>query len=136
MRSKLLIVGSALFAFLFLTAMGEKGSGFSRAPRVEKNFTVTVTDASGKKIEGDKFSWEGRLRFSGYLGMAQVNIPFENVKELTVVEKKERSVAATVRLRDGGETNITMEADSRCYGEAGFGSFMLRMDEIRSIVLK
>ncbi len=26
-----------------------------------------------------------------------------------------------------------LEADGRCYGEAGFGSFMLRMDEIKMI---
>lgn len=136
MRSKALVVASLLFAFWFITGMGEKGSGFSRAPRVDKNFVVTVIDASGKRIEGDRFSWEGRLRFSGYLGMAQVNIPFENVRELTVTEKKERSVLVTVKLREGGETNITMDAESRCYGEAGFGSFMLRMDEVRTVTLK
>ena len=136
MRSRAQLVVFLLFSFLFIVGMGEKGTGFSRAPRVDKNFAVTVIDAAGKKIEGDQFSWEGRLRFSGYYGMAQVNIPFEKVKELTVLEKKDRNIAAVVKLREGGETNIDMEADSRCFGEAGFGSFMLRMDEIRTITLK
>lgn len=122
--------------FLFLTAMGDKGTGFVRAPRVEKNFAVTVLDSSGKKIEGEKFSWEGRIHFAGYLGMAQVTIPFDKVKELTVGEKKERVVQAAARLKDGSETSIDINAESRIFGEAGFGSFMLRMDEVKSVTFK
>lgn len=136
MRSKILVLLSLLGMFLLLTAMGEKGSGFVRAPRVEKNFNVTVMDASGKKIEGEKFSWEGRIHFAGYFGMAQVTIPFEKVKELVIGEKKDRNVQAVARLKDGTETSFEMEADSRCYGEAGFGNFMLRMDEIKTLTFK
>ena len=65
--------------FVLLTAMGGKGGGFERAPRVDKNFTVVVTDASGNKINGEKFSWEGRIRFSGYMGLAEVNLPFDRI---------------------------------------------------------
>ena len=49
--------------FVLLTAMGGKGGGFDRVPRVEKNFAVAVTDVTGNKIEGEKFSWEGRTPF-------------------------------------------------------------------------
>jgi hypothetical protein len=122
-------------AFILLTAMGGTG-GFERAPRVEKNYTVVITDASGNRIEGEKFSWEGRVHFAGYLGMAQVTMPFERVKELTVGEKKERKVKVTAKLTDGTETSFDVEAKARCYGEAAFGSFMLQMDEIKSISFK
>lgn len=121
---------------LLLMAMGGKGSGFERAPRVEKNFAVLVTDISGKTIEGDKFSWEGRIHLDGSLGMAQVVIPFDKIKELTVGEKRDRKVRVAVRLRDGGETAVDVDADARCYGEAGFGSFMLTMAEIKSVTFK
>ena len=136
MRNRVLLTVFILSVFVFLTAMGDKGGGFVRAPRVEKSFSVTVTDASGKKIEGEKFSWEGRIHFAGFLGMAQVTIPFDRVKELTIGEKKDRSIKAVARLKDGGETTFDMEADSRCFGEAGFGSFMLRMDELKSVSFK
>jgi hypothetical protein len=136
MRNRALFAMFILSVFVFLTAMGDKGGGFVRAPRVEKNFTVTVIDASGKKIEGENFSWEGRVHFAGYLGMAQATIPFDRVKELSVGEKKDRTIKVTARLRDGSETTFDMEADSRCYGEAGFGSFMLRMDEIKAVTFK
>ncbi len=122
-------------AFILLTAMGGSG-GFERAPRVEKSFAVVITDSSGIKIEGEKFSWEGRIHFSGYLGMAQVTLPFDKVKDLTVGEKRERKVKVTARLLDGSETSFDVDAKSRCYGEAGFGSFMLLMDEIKTIVFK
>ncbi len=122
-------------AFL-LTAMGGKGGGFERAPRVEKNYAVVITDASGNTIQGEKFSWEGRIHFAGYMGMAQVVVPFDKVKELTVGEKKDRKVKTTAHLVDGSETMFEMDADSRCYGEAGFGSFMLMMDELKSINFK
>jgi len=119
-----------------LMAMGGKGSGFERAPRVEKNFAVLVTDISGKTIEGDKFSWEGRIHLDGSLGMAQVVIPFDKIKELTVGEKRDRKVRVTVRLKDGSETMVDVDADARCYAEAGFGSFMLTMAEIKSVTFK
>ena len=122
-----------LAAFALLTAMGGTG-GFERAPRVEKNFAVVVVDASGNKIEGEKFSWEGRIHFAGYLGMAQVTLPFEKIKQLTVGEKHDRKVKVTARLTDGTETSFEVDAKSRCFGEAGFGSFMLQMDEIRTVV--
>jgi hypothetical protein len=119
-----------------LMAMGGKGSGFERAPRVEKNFAVQVTDISGKTIEGDKFSWEGRIHLDGSLGMAQVVIPFDKIKELTVGEKRDRKVRVTLRLKDGSEAMIDVDADARCYAEAGFGSFMLTMAEIKSVTFK
>jgi len=123
-------------AFLFLTAMGGKGGGFERAPRVDKNFAVTVTDGSGNKINGEKFSWEGRVHFAGSLGMASITIPFEKIKEISVGEKKEKKFKVTAKLKDGSETVFDIDADSRCYGEAPFGSFMLTLEEIRSILFK
>jgi hypothetical protein len=121
---------------ILLTAMGGKGGGFEKAPRVDKNFMVVVTDASGNKLEGEKFSWEGRIHFAGYMGLAQVTMPFERVKELTVGEKKDRKVKVTARLTDGTESVFEVDSDARVYGESGFGSFMLTMDEIKSISFK
>lgn len=125
-----------LSIFVLLTAMGGKGTGFERVPRVEKNFSVTVTDLTGNKIDGEKFSWEGRIRFSGYMGMAEVNLPFEKIKEVSVGEKRERKVRVTAKLVDGSEASFDVDADSRCFGEAGFGSFALTISEIKSINFK
>jgi len=123
--------------FIFLTAMGGGRSGsFERAPRVDKNFAVIITDNSGNKIEGEKFSWEGRIHFSGYMGLAEVVVPFDKIKEATFGEKKEKKVKVSLRLRDGSETAFDMDADSRCYGEAGFGSFMLTAHEIKTVAFK
>ncbi len=126
----------ALSIIVLLTAMGGKGGGFARAPRVDKNFMVQVTDASGNKITGEKFSWEGRTRLSGYMGLAEVNLPFDRLKELTVGEKHEKKVRVTAHLADGSEVTLDVDSDSRCYGEAGFGSFMLSMDEIKAVAFK
>jgi len=135
MKRNLLSLAIILVSFLFLTAMGGKGGGFERAPRVDKNFAVTVIDVSGNKINGEKFSWEGRVHFAGSMGMASITIPFEKIKEIFVGEKKEKKVKVTAKLKDGSETAFDIEADSRCYGEAPFGSFMLTMEEIKSVVL-
>ncbi|HUJ17272.1 MAG TPA: hypothetical protein VL197_04700 [Nitrospirota bacterium] len=136
MLRRALTVILLLSIVVLLTAMGGKGGGFERVPRVEKDYAVVVTDVSGRKIDGEKFSWEGRIRFSGYMGMAEVNIPFERIKEVTVGEKRDRKVPVTVRLSDGSETTFEVDADSRCYGEAGFGSFMLVMSDIKAIGFK
>ena len=136
MRGKVLTVILMISSFLFLTAMGGKGGGFERAPRVDKNFSVTVTDVSGNKIAGEKFSWEGRVHFAGSLGMASITVPFEKIKELSVGEKKEKRVKVTAKLKDGSESAFEIDADSRCYGEAPFGSFMLMMEEIKAVSFK
>lgn len=136
MRGKALTVVLMISSFLFLTAMGGKGGGFERAPRVDKNFSVNVTDASGNKIAGEKFSWEGRVHFAGSLGMASITVPFEKIKEITVGEKKEKKVKVSAKLKDGTDAAFDIDADSRCYGEAPFGSFMLMMEEIKAISFK
>jgi hypothetical protein len=136
MRGKVLTVVLMISSFLFLTAMGGKGGGFERAPRVDKNFSVNVTDASGNKISGEKFSWEGRVHFAGSLGMASITVPFEKIKEITVGEKKEKKVKVSAKLKDGTDAVFDIDADSRCYGEATFGSFMLMMEEIKTISFK
>ena len=133
MQKRLASLAFMASLFIFLSAMGGKGGGFEKAPRVDKNFTVVVMDASGNKIEGEKFSWEGRIHFAGYMGLAQVTMPFERVKELTVGEKKDRRVKVTAHLKDGSEAVFDVDSDARVYGESGFGSFMLTMDEIKSI---
>ena len=136
MCSKMLTVVLMIFSFFLLTAMGGKGGGFERAPRVDKNFAVTVTDGSGNKIIGEKFSWEGRIHFAGSLGMASVTIPFDKIKEITVGEKKEKKVKITAKLKDGSDATFDIDADSRCYGEAPFGNFMLTMEEIKAVTFK
>ena len=123
-------------AFLFLTAMGGKGGGFERAPRVDKNFAVTVTDVSGNKINGEKFSWEGRVHFAGSMGMASITVPFDKIKEISIGEKREKKVRVTAKLKDGSETVFDIDADSRCYGEAPFGSFMITLEESRNILFR
>jgi hypothetical protein len=136
MHKRLASIAFMASLFIFLSAMGGKGGGFEKAPRVDKNFAVVVTDSSGNKIEGEKFSWEGRVHFAGYMGLAQITMPFERVKEMTIGEKKDRKVKVTAHLRDGSEAVFDMDSDSRIYGESSFGSFMLTMDEIRSISFK
>jgi hypothetical protein len=135
MLQRSLYTAILLAFFIILTGMGGTG-GFERAPRVEKNFAVVVTDASGKKIEGEKFSWEGRIHIAGYLGMAQVTMPFDRIKDFTMGEKKERKVLVTAHLVDGTETSFEVDAKTRCFGEAPFGSFMLQMDEIKTVAFK
>lgn len=126
-----------LAVFALLAAMGGgKGGGIEKAPRVDKNFAVVVTDLSGNRIEGEKFSWEGRTHISGYQGLAQVTIPFGKVKGFSFGDKKERKVKVTVSLKEGGDAVIDVDADSRCYGEAGFGSFMLLIEEIKTVAFK
>jgi len=136
MRRTICTMFLLFLAFLCLTAMGGKGGGFERAPRVDKNFAVTVTDVSGNKINGEKFSWEGRVHLAGSLGMASITVPFEKIKEISIGEKKEKKVKVTAKLKDGSETVFDIEADSRCYGEAPFGSFMLTLEEIKNILFK
>jgi hypothetical protein len=135
MQQRMLIPVLILAACVLLMGMGGSG-GFERAPRVEKNFAVTVSDVGGSTIKGEKFSWEGRIYFSGTLGMAQVTMPFDRIQSLTVGEIRDRKAKVTALLLDGAQAVFEIDAKSRCFGEAPFGSFMLEMSEIKSIAFK
>jgi len=135
MQQRMFIFVTILVAGVLLTGMGGSG-GFERAPRVEKNFAVSVTDVGGNTIQGEKFSWEGRIHFAGTMGMAQVTMPFERIKSLTVGEIRDRQVKIAAQLVDGSQANFEVDAKSRCFGEAPFGSFMLEMSEIKSLTFK
>lgn len=129
----LLLTTALLMTVILLTAMGGSG-GFDRAPRVEKNYSVTITDRSGSTITGEKFSWEGRIQFAGFMGLAQVVMPFDKIRDIVVGEQHEQKIRITAHLADGTEVVFDVEAKSKCFGEASFGSFMLRLDEIKTIV--
>jgi hypothetical protein len=135
MQRRMFTLVVILAAFLLLTAMGGSG-GFEKIPHVEKNYSVTIVDSGGNKISGDKFSWEGRIHFFGYMGMAEVTMPFDRIKEIAVGEQRERKVRVTAKLMDGTEASFDMDAKSRCFGEASFGNFMLQMTDIKTIVFK
>lgn len=135
MVQRLICIIAFFAAFLLLTAMGGTG-GVERAPRVDKNYAVVITDASGVKLEGEKFSWEGRIHFAGSIGMVQVTIPFDKVKELTVQDRRDRFMKVTARLVDGTETSFDIDAKTRCYGEAKFGTFTLMVEELKSVAFK
>jgi hypothetical protein len=125
----------AVVAFISLTAMAGS-SGFERTPKVEKNYAIVITDTAGNKIDGGQFSWEGHLYFGGHVGMAQVMIPFDKVNELNAEETSNGTVKATLHLADGSQMILKIDANTHCYGEAGFGSFMFSMKEINKIVFK
>ena len=137
MAKKSLFLAAVLILFIFLTAMGSgRSTGFDRAPRVDKNFSATVTDNSGIKLEGEKFSWEGRTHFAGTMGMAEVVVPFDKIKQATFGEKRDKKVRVTLYLKDGSQSAVDVDVESRCYGESNFGSFMLIVGEVKSITFK
>src|SRR3990172_6784700 len=127
--------------FIFLTAMGGGRSGsFERAPRVDKNFAVIITDNSGNKIEGEKFSWEGRIHFSGYMGLAEVVVPLYQIQKTNFLEKKKtkKKKRGGRRVRRGGGGGRVVEGDAFAGfgGEGGWGGFRLPAHESKMVAFK
>lgn len=135
MPKKMFHVLVYITAFIFLAAMAGS-SGFEKAPKVDKNYAVVITDKSGNKIEGTNFSCEGKLYFAGQVGMAQALIPFDKARELSVGEVSENSAKAAISLANNSQTILKIDAKTKCHGEANFGSFMLLIKEINKIVFK
>ena len=135
MPKKIFPIIISIAAFIFLTAMAGS-TVFEKAPKVDKNYAVVITDKSGNKIEGANFSCEGKLYFSGQVGIAQAVIPFDKVKEFSVAEVSENSAKAAILLANGTQTTLKIDAKTKCYGEANFGSFMFLIKEINKIVFK
>lgn len=124
-------------AGLLMGLGGGSGGEEKPIPIPQKNFTVTVSDSKGLKVQAERFTWEGKVHFQGQFGHATLTLPFQKVKSLKVLSGGVDGNSALVRtqatLRSGETLELALDRASKCYGETSFGNYEIFLKDVGEI---
>lgn len=105
----------------------------------KENFKIEFTDIDGVKTIGASIAFECKTFFTAKRGAATIFIPFEQIREITmlnnneVVTKELPEVSMKVVMIDGTEYESKGNSNQELTGLAGFGKFRIRLDHIKNI---
>jgi hypothetical protein len=125
-------------AALWWMGMGGGNSSTEKVvPIPDKNYTVTVTDSRGAKVEARRFTWEGKVHFQGQFGQATVTLPFPKLQSMQIAPTAPTGspnlILAKVKLKTGETLDLSLERTSKCYGETSFGTYEIFVRDIAQI---
>jgi hypothetical protein len=134
-----LVLAALVLAALWLMGLGggSNGSSGPDIPIPQENFTVTVSDATGQKLEARRFTWEGKVYLRGQVGNATVSLPFSKIRSVRVERDGKaaslEAARASVTLKTGDTVEVMVERSSKCYGETKFGNYEIFFKDIAAI---
>jgi hypothetical protein len=106
----------------------------ARIPVPAKVFAATVEDRGGTHLRVSRVSWNGEVFVYGTLGLAQVTVPFESIREATFEDGGgEGKRIAVISAADGQVIRLTVDDDLLCYGRTEFGNYQLEVRDLRRI---
>lgn len=126
---------------LFLTlpsllGMGNLSLRSEEVPIPEEAFKVKVTDQLGITTEVEHASCEGKTYIVVERGKAKIQVPFSKIEKVTAIpselEVKDR-VELRFILKQGSTLFGSGSAQEECQGLTEFGSYSIRLKDIRSI---
>jgi len=124
-----------LLAAIFLTGMGNLGgTPVGTVPTVEEEIKAKVTDQGDVVTTLEHFSLDGATVIEGTRGNATVSIQLRDIDTLTLhpVEEKD-NVGATIKLKDGQEVPLQLRKRLIFNGSTGYGAFVIRAVDVKSI---
>lgn len=124
-----------LLAALFLTGMGNIGGApVGTVPKVEEEIKAKVTDQGGIITTLEHFSLDGATVIEGSRGNATVSIQLRDIDILTLHPGEEKdNIGATIRLKDGQEVPLQLRKRVIFNGSTGYGAFVIRAVDVKSI---
>ena len=118
-----------------IMAMGSSGGGpVDRIPTAAKNVGAVfidqndvVTECTGASIDGDTF-------LEGKKGLGTYTIAFDKIKSVAF-RINNGELLGTARLADGGETTLVLDKNKKAYGRTRFGSFQIRIANLKKMTI-
>lgn len=134
------LVAALLLAAPWLMGLGGGNGGEKSIPIPQKNFTVAVTDSKGQKATAERFTWEGKVNFTGQFGSATITLPFQKVQSVRVMPAQGTSsptqVLTKMTLRSGETLELAIDRTTKCYGETSFGNYEIFLKDISEIAFQ
>ncbi|MDY6824769.1 MAG: hypothetical protein SWH68_13380 [Thermodesulfobacteriota bacterium] len=132
MHKQWLLIGM-MAAILGLGMGNVGGDGVIEIPQAVRNFSVTLTDASGLTIELTNFTCEGKTFFSGKLGRADASVDFADIRTVTIKVHDEENVKLVLALKSGEIVSLIMDKKLACYGSSEIADIRIALADIRQI---
>ena len=103
-------------------------------PIPSKSFSVTVTDAQGNTLRGERVTWEGKVYVRANFGNATITVPFEKLKSLQMAKGgAPDKVKMHALLRSGETLDLVADGKSKFYAETQFGNYEIFLADLASV---
>ena len=134
----------ALLALVAPWLLGMNGGGGgdaegSQVPLPARNYTVTITDTTGNSVQASRFTWEAKTFIRARYGNATVSLPFDKIATVQVTPGKAAAtdwMPAAVTLGTGEKIEVSIERNSKCYGETKFGGYEIYFKDVATLSFK
>ncbi len=122
-------------AIPMVLAMGGSGGGpADRIPNVAKNFAAVFVDQNDIVTECTGVSIDGNTFLEGKRGQGTYTIGFEKIKSI-VFRMNNGELLGTARLAGSGETMLVLDKNKKAYGRTKFGSFQIRIANLKKMTI-
>ena len=117
-----------------ILGMGSFGGGQGTEPPA-RDFSATLTDTDGLRVEVSRLTTGTDTTFEGDLGKGRLRVPFDNIERITFkASGTERDrMLADVQLRDGGPLTLAIRSSTTFYGRVPSGAYQIRARDLRSV---
>lgn len=105
-----------------------------KVPKTERDYIAVFVDQMDVVTECKQASIGGNTFVEGKRGEGNLAVDFEKIKSV-VFRMKGNDLTASIKLKDGTETAITVDKDKKAYGRTKFGAFQIRLADLKSMTL-
>lgn len=124
-----------IIAVPIILAMGGSGGGpADRVPVAAKNVTAVFVDQNDVVTQCTSASIDGETYLQGKKGQGEYTVGFDRIKSI-VFTMHNGDLLGTARLHEGGETTLVLDKNKKAYGKTKFGSFQIRLANLKKITI-
>ena len=122
-------------ALLAFGVMGMGGFGGGEKGLPAREFSATLTDTDGTRIELTSVTSSGDASLEGDLGRGRLRVPFDNIARVTFqpVENERDRVLAHVQLREGEPVVLTLRSSTTFSGRTPGGVYQVHARDLRAV---
>ena len=118
-----------------LLGMGMFGQPTARedVPKTEQRFDAAVEDLDGVTVRITHVSYDGELYLPVYRGKGLVTIPFRNIRQIELGEKKGCRRQVTVSFTDDTGEVFWIDEDILILGKVPYGTYQIQAKDIHTL---
>lgn len=123
-----------IFSVPFLIAMGMFQGTPDRVPKTEKKVSATYVDQNDVITECTDASIEGHTFLEGKRGQGTFTVDFDRIKSITF-RLSNGELKGIVAMKDGSDVALTMGKDKKAYGKTRFGTYQIRLADLKKMTI-
>ena len=118
-----------------LLGMGSQGgTPADKIPVPAKKFKATFVDQTDVATQCADVSIDGSTSLQGRMGEGTYTVAFENIQEIVFRQHAEK-LYGQVKMLDGNSIELIIGKDKKAYGQTKFGTFQIRINDLKKIII-